>query len=52
MFNYPATELFKDGVRRVVWSLEEYEAALIENYELTQEPAPELPAPKAPKAKK
>lgn len=51
MFNYPATEIFDAaGKRRVVWSQEEFEAALaegwLENKPAAAEPAaePETPA--------
>lgn len=40
MFAYPATELFNaEGETRVVWSIEEYEAALAEGWS-HEKPAP------------
>ncbi len=38
-FNYPATEVFQGSTRRVVWSQEEYDAALAEG--CTEVPADE-----------
>ena len=49
MFSYPATEVFSAaGDRRVVWSTEEYEAALAEGWltELPQSSEQPADAPK------
>jgi len=45
MFTYPATELFRGEDRRVVWSVEEYEAALAEGWSHEKTAPVEAPAP-------
>lgn len=59
MFTYPATELFKAGGRRVVWSQEEFDAAIAAGWsaerpagEAAAEEAPAAPAATAPKPPK
>lgn len=52
MFQYPATELFSaNGIRRVVWSAEEYAAALQDGWLEVRPAQPPVVAEPAPEPK-
>jgi hypothetical protein len=50
MFSNPATELFNADGRRVVWSQEEYDAAIEAGYSTEPVTAPSEPAPATKRA--